>query len=256
MQYMKYLTLLSTYWIYFSLIVIALLQSNYKCQAQELRIPFSDFKSKINDFSSANGSDLLSIKELPQGYEAVLKLQNARLLMIKIETLASCGRLAGLAESYLFEGFESKYLQTDLISYLQVQHIESSFCITLSVDSKEDKKQMENILGLTKLLSLLPPEVVWPDLIPVPLRIYSSPIQISFNPSDVEGFIHEVHIVVPRNLEVIQTLKKFSMNYENQDDFIALPNLILVYEGGTFSRLFLEKTDETPIKFTYFIKYE
>lgn len=253
---MKQLTLIFTYWIYFSLVVITLLQSNLKCQAQELRIPFSDFKSKINDFSSFNDSKLLIIKELYQCYEAVLKLQNARLLMIKIETLPSCGRLAGLAESYLFEGFETKYLQTDLITYLQVQHIESSFCITLSVDSKEDKKQMENILGLTKLLSLLPPEVVWPDLIPVPLRIYSSPFQISIKQSDVEGFIHEVQVVVPRNILVIETLKKFSMNFDNQDDFIALPNLILVYEGGTFSRLFLENTDETPIKCTYFIKRE
>jgi len=254
MQSMKYLKLISTYWIYFSLIVITICQSNFKCHAQELRIPFSDFKSKINDFSSFNGSELLSIKELPQGYEAVLILRNARLLMIKIETLPSCGRLAGLAESYLFEGFETKYLQTDLITYLQVQHIESSFCITLSVDSKEDKQQMENILGLAKLISLIPFEIAWPDLIPDSLRLYSSPIQISVKTSDVEGFIHEVQVVVPRNLDVIETLKKFSMNYYNQDDFIALPNLILVYEGGTFSRLFLEKTDETPIKFTYFIK--
>ncbi len=251
---MKQLTLIFTYWIYFSLIVITLFQSNLKCHAQELRIPFSDFKSKINDFSSSNGADLLSIKELPQGYEAVIKLKNARLLMIKIETLPSCGRLAGLAESYLFESFETNYLQTDLITYLQLQHTASSFCITLSVDSKENKQQMEIILNSTKLMTLLPPEVVWPDLIPVPLRIYSSPFQISIKPSDVEGFITEVHVVVPRNEKVIETLKMYSLNYENQDDFMALPSLILVYEGGTFSRLFNETLDETPIKFTYFLK--
>ena len=150
MQYMKQLKLIFTYWIYFFLIVITLFQSNLKCHAQELRIPFSDFKSKINDFSSSNGADLLSIKELPQGYEAVVKLKNARLLMIKIETLPSCGRLAGLTESYLFESFETNYLQTDLITYLQLQHTASSFCITLSVDSKENKQQMEILLTVKK----------------------------------------------------------------------------------------------------------
>lgn len=223
-------------------------------QAQKVPLSFETFSEQINIFDANYCSGVVAIREVNDQYEAVIQLDSTRLLMIKMQPADLSINASAAGENYQWQGMEANFFSMERMSYLLVTHQSKLFALKLGVDDLVEKSFLERAMQATGLLQWGSLAINWPEQIPDSLRIAEKIIKIEIEKSEAEGFEDEIHVFFMRSPKLMEEVKKLATTYTNHDDFIALPQMILVFHGGTISKFLSEINETELVQFTYYIK--
>lgn len=222
-------------------------------QAQKNPISFQTFSEQINIFDANFCSGVVAVREVNDQYEAVMQLDSARLMMVKMQPADLEANASPAGEIYRWQGMEANFFSMDKMSYLQVTHPSQLFSLKLGVDYSVKKSFLERAMLSTGLLQWVEVAINWPDQIPDSLRIAEKIIKVESEISGAEGFEYEIHLFFMRTPKLMEEIKKLATTYTNHDDFIALPQMILVFHGGTINKFLSEINETELVQFTYYI---
>lgn len=222
-------------------------------KAQNLPISFQTFTEQIHLFDTNYCRGVVAIRESDHLYEAVMQLDSTRLMMVKMEPADFAIAASSAGEIYQWQGMEANYFSMEKMSYLQVIHKSRMFSLKLGVDYMVEKSFLERAIQATGLLQWGDVAITWPDQIPDSLRIAEKLAKLEIEKSDAEGFEYEVHVFFMRGPKLTEEIKRLTQRYPNHDDFIALPQMILVFHGGTITKFLAEINATEMVQFTYYI---
>ncbi len=236
------------------LIVIAALFRPAPVFGQVEAYPFSQFDSLVSAYSVKCCNEVVSITQSKGKYEAFLKIDQGKLMMIRLEESQVFGNLTGLTNCK--EEMQTYcYFPSDRISYYQVMDSLSNFCITVSVNYNEEKEILEEIAIASGLLSS--PSTFqwnWPDEIPVNFRLNASIISIISTSTELSGFSKELQLRVLKDEKLISALNELITHGMNMDDFLQLDGMIVVCKQGTISKILNNQATNQILDFSYFIR--
>lgn len=236
------------------LIVIVALFKPASVFGQVEAYPLSQFDSLVSAYCLKCCNEVVSITQSEGKYEAFLKIDQGKLMMIRLEESRDFGNLSGLTNCRQ-EMQTYCYFPSDGISYYQVMDSLSAFCLTISVNYYEEKAFLQEIAIASGLLSS--PSTFqwnWPDEIPDKFRLNASIIAIISTATDLSGFSKELKIRILKNEKLISELSKLIKHGMNQDDFIQLDGMIVVCKQGTISKILNNQASDQVLDFSYFIR--
>lgn len=237
----------------FLLLICLLLGLQSILQAQKNPISFQAFSEQINIFDANFCSGVVAIREVNDQYEAVMQLDSTRLMMVKMQPADLVANASPAGEIYQWQGMEANFFSMEKMSYLKVTHPSQLFSLKLGVDYLVKKSFLERAMLSSGLLQWVEVAINWPDQIPDSLRIAEKIIKVESEISGAEGFEYEIHLFFMRTPKLMEEIKKLATSYANHDDFIALPQMILVFHGGTINKFLSEINETELVQFTYYI---
>ncbi|PKP53162.1 MAG: hypothetical protein CVT92_05455 [Bacteroidetes bacterium HGW-Bacteroidetes-1] len=222
--------------------------------ADELLMPFERFKEAIDELSKNRFFNVVKIENNTTNYIGMMIDSSGLIVLLKVESPDKFGTFEKYGQHYLFNENEAIYFEHELLSSLQINIPVSGYVFTLSQNSKGKKLLLEELATTSGLTNLDRETPIWPDEIKESFRLEGEILHIEKKSSHLEGFRFEVKIIALMSDTLLHSLKKVSAFSEKTDDFISVPDMILIFKGGSFKYLETCCDPNSQVYFTYFIR--
>lgn len=222
--------------------------------ADELLMSFERFKEVIEELSKKRLFNVVKIENNTTNYLGMMVDSSGLIVLFKVESPDKFGTFEKYGQHYLFDENEAIYFEHALLSSLQINIPISGFVFTLSQSSKGKKLLLEELATVSGLTNRSREKPFWPDEIKERFRLEGEILHIEKKSSHLEGFRFEVKIIALMSDALLLSLKKIGATSEKADDFISMPEMILVFKGGSFKYLETCCDPNSQVSFTYYIR--